>query len=546
MFRLRYQDNKKYLKEGIMSNLKTAWGKGIAVAMAAALIVSAVPGTDASAAKKAKLAKKTLTVKVGKTAKIKIKNRVKKAKYTFKSKKAATASVNKKGVVKGKKAGSTKITVTEKKGKKSRKVGVVKVNVKGGTPVVTPAPVQPTVTPVPNTPATSVPGVTASNAPTGAPNATTAPSKAPTAVPTVKPTKPPTAPPTDKPTPKPDAYTPSAEGGWQKLDLSQWSGGEGNFLETGDQFVLSDTELETVPLPTPLENLNDKIEVLIRGSVSKDSDGFRFWLANEGGATRSGQYHYTLADGEIYKKGSSSSDMVVEEIGEYKPGESFHIQTVLENVNWDNDSDIVCTRILLKAFQYGATLDGVTITGIWVRYGDKIGTTVETPDIKDPGVDTPNVDTSNADTSTVEEYTIDFDADYKTEGGEFDLKPTIADGVITATFAGGFKGFQYMVPNTKPVENTKFSTVTITYTNPGADLLFYLYDGKTDLAKPNLGQQSPNKHQIESGLPKTAEEKTITFKASDYPDLSGSIRGLHVFGYEANTTCTIKSIVFKK
>ena len=87
-----------------MSSLKTRWGKRIAVVMAFALTVASVPGADAQAAKKAKLSTKKLTITVGKKKTIKIKNKAKKAKYTFKSKKASIAKGSKKGVVTAKKS----------------------------------------------------------------------------------------------------------------------------------------------------------------------------------------------------------------------------------------------------------------------------------------------------------------------------------------------------------------------------------------------------------------------------------------------------------
>lgn len=73
-----------------------------------------------------------MTVQAGKKKTIKIKNKLKSCKYTFKSNKKKVAVVSSTGVVKGVKAGSANITVREasKKGKgKVRKLGVVKVKV---------------------------------------------------------------------------------------------------------------------------------------------------------------------------------------------------------------------------------------------------------------------------------------------------------------------------------------------------------------------------------------------------------------------------------
>lgn len=118
----------------------------LAFAMVCTSLVLPGNNSTSQAAKKASLRTKKLTVTVGKKKTIKIKNKVKKAKYTFKSKKKKIATVSKKGVVKGKKKGTTYITVTETKKKKKRTVGKVKVIVKKkkvvgpNTPIVTVTP----------------------------------------------------------------------------------------------------------------------------------------------------------------------------------------------------------------------------------------------------------------------------------------------------------------------------------------------------------------------------------------------------------------------
>ncbi len=65
-------------------------------------------------AKKASLKTKKITLTVGQKKQIQIKNKKKKAVYSFKSNKKAMASVSKKGIVQAKKAGNVKITVKEK------------------------------------------------------------------------------------------------------------------------------------------------------------------------------------------------------------------------------------------------------------------------------------------------------------------------------------------------------------------------------------------------------------------------------------------------
>lgn len=138
--------------------------KVVCFLMAAAMIVSSVSGGNmASAAKKASLKTKSITVNVKESKKITIKNKVSKRTYTFTSNKKNIAKVNKSGKVTGVKPGKAKITVKEtykKKGKKiSRKIGVcnVVVNKVNITPTPSNVPPQPTATAVP----TPTPDITA-------------------------------------------------------------------------------------------------------------------------------------------------------------------------------------------------------------------------------------------------------------------------------------------------------------------------------------------------------------------------------------------------
>lgn len=158
--------------------------RAISLLSAAALMCVSVlapgNGQTAEAAKKAKLKTKKISVQVGKKKSIVIKNKVSKAKYTFKSKKKKVATVSKKGVVKGVKAGKATIVVTEKKGKKKRTVGKVKVTVTKSTgPVLTQSPVV-TNPPVTSASPTNQPG-TSSNPtnPTNQPGTSSNPTNQP-------------------------------------------------------------------------------------------------------------------------------------------------------------------------------------------------------------------------------------------------------------------------------------------------------------------------------------------------------------------------------
>ena len=159
--------------------------------LATALVVSGayVGGNDASAAPKAKkivMNKKNVKVTVGGKFKLKVKSvKPKKASkaVTYKVKNKKVATVSKKGVVKGKKLGSTKITVTAKSNKKVKTTVKVKVIAKAD---VTPTPAAPTAT------ATVAPTATATVAPITSATPAATPTKTP------KPTKtsrPPATPP---------------------------------------------------------------------------------------------------------------------------------------------------------------------------------------------------------------------------------------------------------------------------------------------------------------------------------------------------------------
>lgn len=94
--------------------------KILAMIFVVVLSISMISTTNVSAAKKVKLNKTKATIYVGKTITLKLKNNKKKVKWTTSNKKIAT--VNKKGKVKGKKAG--KVTITAKVGKKKYKCKV--------------------------------------------------------------------------------------------------------------------------------------------------------------------------------------------------------------------------------------------------------------------------------------------------------------------------------------------------------------------------------------------------------------------------------------
>ena len=205
---------------------KRKWKQGVAVLTAAALVVTGitVPGS-AGAKAKIRLNKKKVTIKVGGKVILKLKNA--KKKVTWKSSKKKVASVSAKGIVRGKSAGTAKITA--KSNKKSYTCTVIvkekrdsfvepdETEMPGTTTVPTAKPTgEPTKTPVnPTSNPTKAP---ASEAPV---NPTGNPTKAPASEAPVDPTSNPTKAPAD-PTPEPTTAPTTAPSG-NTLTIGKYS-----------------------------------------------------------------------------------------------------------------------------------------------------------------------------------------------------------------------------------------------------------------------------------------------------------------------------------
>ncbi len=125
------------------------FNKAVAGVMTLAMIMGSLminPISSEAAKKAPKLSKKKVTVKAGKTVTVKLKNGSKKAKVAWKISKKKVAKITKKSAkgnkafakIKGKKAGSAKLTATYKLGKKTKKLNcTVKVR-KGSSDEVAP------------------------------------------------------------------------------------------------------------------------------------------------------------------------------------------------------------------------------------------------------------------------------------------------------------------------------------------------------------------------------------------------------------------------
>ena len=223
---------------------KRKWKQGIAVLTAAALVLTGitVPGS-AGAKAKIRLNKKKVTIKVGGKVTLKLKNA--KKKVIWKSSKKKVASVSAKGIVRGKSAGTAKITA--KSNKKSYTCTVIVKEKRDsfvepdetempGTTVPTAKPTgEPTKTPVnptsnpTKTPASEAPVNPTSN-PTKAPaseapvNPTSNPTKAPASEAPVNPTKAPVNPTKEPVDPTPEPTTaPTAAPSGNTLTIGKYS-----------------------------------------------------------------------------------------------------------------------------------------------------------------------------------------------------------------------------------------------------------------------------------------------------------------------------------
>ncbi len=151
--------------------------KAVAIVSVITLLISVLPMEQAQAAKKIKLNKSKITIKIGKSVTLKLKNA--KKKVTWKSSNKKIASVDKKGKVTGKKAGSVKITA-----KSAGKKYICKVMVKK---------IQESSSPAPTTAINQTPSVSSTPAVTQTPGI----SQNPSGTATVKPSQTPAG--TEKP-----------------------------------------------------------------------------------------------------------------------------------------------------------------------------------------------------------------------------------------------------------------------------------------------------------------------------------------------------------
>lgn len=188
---------------------KEHWYKTTAIVLLLAVSMTFPETAYTKTTKKTSLKKKVISMTVGQKKKIQLKNKKKKAVYTFTSRKKSLASVSRKGIITARKAGKVKISVKETFKKKKRIVGTmtVKISKKNNIriPDAIPAASTPVITEAPKT--TSPP----QHIPTQAPAASAVP---------VTPTPAPIPTATPAPTMKPDDTNYSVPSGFDKKSSS--------------------------------------------------------------------------------------------------------------------------------------------------------------------------------------------------------------------------------------------------------------------------------------------------------------------------------------
>lgn len=254
-------------------------------ALILSMVILLIPGntTATQAAKKPKLSKTRVSITVGKTKTVKMKNSAKKAKVSWKTSNKKVAKITKKvtkgkkakAKIKGIKAGKAVITAKYKLGKKVKKLKC-RVTVKDA--IVEPIT---TTNPTSNVIVTETPVV--SEAPA-------------TETPTIRPTRAPTQSPTPSPSPLPVGnYNFPAVFDGIALDLSTYesSSGNGGWDATNKRIAIndgspSDLTQGTWVLPSTIPTIKegDLVKFRVQG-YSYGDNGFRLWIGSgvSGGCT---------------------------------------------------------------------------------------------------------------------------------------------------------------------------------------------------------------------------------------------------------------------
>lgn len=384
--------------------------KGLALLLTAALLVPQMSGVSADAkAKKPKLSRTKVSVTVGKTKKVTVKNAkkvtwkvTKKAakivKLTKKSKKGAT--------IKGLKKGTAKISVQMKNGKKKvKKTLTVKVS-SAKKVVVTAEPAKTTNKPT-NGP-TNGPTKEPVKEPTATPTATstTEPSVTPTATPTEEPSAEPTATPTAEPTP-----TPGVASGSAAVVVTATGSAAGLDLEEGDTLDLNASVSTTgcaVTGDIAWTSSNEEVATVSASgtsatvtAVGEGTATIKATITTDTGIVTYGKYDVTVVASDLVLEGddlgagasytyvpngfAAFASMGIFEIDKSKLSEGTTIS--IKYTAMEGDTDVKGTQGFNIGLKTGDKWDSPTINNYWGKTGGEANLTLTADDMKKIGAD---------------------------------------------------------------------------------------------------------------------------------------------------------------
>lgn len=384
--------------------------KGLTLLLTAALLVPQMSGVSADAkAKKPKLSRTKVSVTVGKTKKVTVKNAkkvtwkvTKKAakivKLTKKSKKGAT--------IKGLKKGTAKISVQMKNGKKKvKKTITVKVS-SAKKVVVTAEPAK--TTNKPTNGSTNGPTKEPVKEPTATPTATstTEPSATPTATPTEEPPAEPTATPTEEPTP-----TPGVASGSAAVVVTATGSAAGLDLEEGDTLDLNASVSTTgcaVTGDIVWTSSNEEVATVSASgasatvtAVGEGTATIKATITTDTGIVTYGKYIVKVVASDLVLEGDDLgagasykyvpngfgqySSMGVFEIDKSKLSEGTTIS--IKYTAMEGDTDVKDTQGFNIGLKTGDKWNSPTINNYWGRTGGEANLTLTADDMAKIGAD---------------------------------------------------------------------------------------------------------------------------------------------------------------
>lgn len=379
--------------------------KRLTLLLTAALLVPQMSGVSADAkAKKPKLSRTKVSVTVGKTKKVTVKNAkkvtwkvTKKAakivKLTKKSKKGAT--------IKGLKKGTAKISVQMKNGKKKvKKTITVKVS-SAKKVVVTAEPAK--TTNKPTNGSTNGPTKEPVKEPTATPTATstTEPSATPTATPTEEPPAEPTATPTEEPTP-----TPGVASGSAAVVVTATGSAAGLDLEEGDTLDLNASVSTTgcaVTGDIAWTSSNEEVATVSASgtsatvtAVGEGTATIKATITTDTGIVTYGKYIVKVVASDLVLEGddlgagasytyvpngfAQYASMGIFEIDKSKLSEGTTIS--IKYTAMEGDTDVKDTQGFNIGLKTGDKWDSPTISNYWGKTGGEVNLTLTAADME--------------------------------------------------------------------------------------------------------------------------------------------------------------------